>query len=113
MAAVAHLTDNAQVMAHLWNTLGLSPNQINALDAEGIDSLRSFSMLKSSDVTDMSKRLSSLPVNRGGVHVGAVTVRKLQATLMWWFPSRQKTSKISSQFRLNTSHGICCGMRAA
>ena len=54
MAEVIHLVDNAQVMAHIWNTLGLSPNQINALDAEGIDSLRSFSVLKSSDITDIT-----------------------------------------------------------
>ena len=51
MAAVvapAHLADNNAVMTHIWGVLGLTVNQVNALTAEGIDSLRSFSMLKSS-----------------------------------------------------------------
>ena len=42
MAAVAaapvYLADNNAVMTHIWNTLGLTVNQINALTTEGIDS---------------------------------------------------------------------------
>ena len=46
MAAVAavHSPDNNAAMAHVWGALGLTVNQINALTAEGMDSLRSFSM---------------------------------------------------------------------
>ena len=80
--APVNLPDNNAVMTHAWNVLGLTVNQVNALTVEGADSSRSLSVLQSSAVTDMAKRLSSLPVNRGGARIGAVTVRKLQATLL-------------------------------
>ena len=108
MAAIApiNIVGNNAVVAHVWTTLGLNANQINALDAEGTDSLRSFSMLKSSAVTDMTKRLSSLPTNRGGVRIGAVTACKLQATLFWVHErkraNRPLDSMMSDEFTVDT-----------
>ena len=51
IAAPVNLVDNNAVMTHIWGVLGLTANQINALTTEGTDSLRSFSVLKTSDIT--------------------------------------------------------------
>lgn len=69
---------------------GLSANQQNAIIAEGFNTLDDFNLLCPKHITDMIKRIVSLPVACGGIRIGQLQIRRLEAFLYWTFDCRRR-----------------------
>lgn len=73
---------------------GLNDGQQNAITAEGFNTLEDFSLLRPKHISDLVKRIVSLPVNRGGVCIGQLQIRKLEGLLYWTFDCRQRNIQL-------------------
>lgn len=72
-------------------TCGLNPAQRAAIDREGFTTLDEFGLLKAKHIFEMVKRLAALPPTRGGVLIGQLQIRKLEALLFWIFDRRRRS----------------------
>ena len=71
-------------MLHLFNLCGILPGSLTtSLRLEGINDIDSFKILDAGSFTDMSKRLASRQLNRGGNLLNAVQVTKLEGVRHW------------------------------
>lgn len=72
-------------------TCGLNDAQRNAIDREGFTTLDEFGLLKAKHIFEMVKRLAALTPARGGVLIGQLQIRKLEALLFWIFDRRRRS----------------------
>jgi uncharacterized membrane protein YgcG len=62
---------------------GASEDQMDAIINEGFDGMSDLLILDEKDITDMMSNITKLPVNRGGVRIGAVLTKKVKALVYW------------------------------
>jgi len=70
-------------VAAVLRVCGCSVEQRNALVGEGFAQMRDFLMIQPKDVAGMCTNLARIPTNRGGSKIGAVTMKKVEALIMW------------------------------
>ena len=73
-------------------TCGLDAAQRGAIVAEGFTTLSEFGRMRNKDLAQMVRRITSLPVARGGVRIGQVQLRKMEA-LVYWVKDRRRRSQ--------------------
>jgi hypothetical protein len=89
MAAIAD--DEAGVRMAL-EVCGASDEQQDAIVAEGFENMSDLTVMEEKDITDMMTNITRLPVNRGGVRIGAVVTRKVKA-LVYWCKEQKRRGK--------------------
>jgi hypothetical protein len=62
---------------------GANDDQKDAIINEGFDGMSDLLILDEKDITDMMSVIRNLPVNRGGVRIGAVLTKKVKALVYW------------------------------
>ena len=74
---------NAAGVALVLRVCGCSTEQRNALVGEGFSVMNDFLMVQAKDIAGMCANLARTPTNRGGSKIGAVTMKKIEALVMW------------------------------
>ena len=72
-----------QGVAEALRLCGCSVEQRNALVGEGFINMIDFLVIQPKDVAGMCTNLARIPVNRGGSKIGTVTMKKVEALVMW------------------------------
>lgn len=70
-------------VANALTLCGCSVEQKNALVGEGFTNMADFLVIQAKDVAGMCTNLARISVNRGGSKIGAVTMKKVEALVMW------------------------------
>jgi hypothetical protein len=82
---------------------GCSVEQKNALIGEGFNNMTDFLVIQAKDVVGMCADLARMPVNRGGIKIGIVTMKKVEALVMWCHDRKRKGLKLDANaFDLDT-----------
>lgn len=89
-AAAAAAAASVDPLRACLTVCGLDAAQQNAIVLEGFNTLDDFSLMRPKHITDMVKRICSLSVNRGGVRIGQLQIRKLEGLLYWTFDCRRR-----------------------
>lgn len=87
------LLQGEEAVHHVLNICGFTiAAERESLITEGFHDLSDFGIMNSRDITEMTSKLSKLPMNRGGMRIGAVHVRRLEG-LVYWVMDRQRRSQ--------------------
>jgi uncharacterized membrane protein YgcG len=62
---------------------GATDEQQDAIVAEGFENMSDLTVMDEKDITDMMTNITRLPVNRGGIRIGAVVTKKVKALVYW------------------------------
>jgi hypothetical protein len=88
MAAIAD--DEAGVRMAL-EVCGASDEQQDAIVSEGFENMSDLTVMEEKDITDMMTNITRLPVNPGGVQIGAIVTKKVKALVYWCKKQRRCT----------------------
>ena len=70
---------------------GLTGAQRVAIEREGLHTLDDLAMLRIKDIHEMVKRIVALSPARGGVHIGQLHIRKIEALWYWVFDQKRRS----------------------
>jgi hypothetical protein len=87
------LLQGKEAVHHVLNICGFTiATERESLITKGFHDLLDFGIMNSREITEMTSKVSKLPMNRGGMWIGAVHVCRLEG-LVYWVMDRQRQSQ--------------------
>ena len=81
--APAPVVVDASAVETVLRACGCTNDQKNALVGEGFAKMADFLVIQAKDVAGMCNNLARIPTNRGGSKIGTVTMKKVEALVLW------------------------------
>lgn len=79
---------------HCFAVCGFSLAQRLALQREGLNTFDDMKYIRSKDIYEAVKRINALPLARGGVHIGQILIRKLEAFSFWIMDQKRRSQPL-------------------
>lgn len=100
-AAVAavphHIVGMDDDLVEVLTARGLAMRQqFEAIVAEGLGTIEHFGVMRTKGIAEMAKGIVSLPQGEGGVRVGQVAVRKMEALVFWAKDEKRRVQEINA-----------------
>lgn len=75
--------ENEQGVRMALQVCGADANQRDAIVGEGLGRMSDLMILDDKEITEMMSNITRLPVNRGGIRIGAIITKKVKALVYW------------------------------